>query len=1314
MTFILLLFLQFSASAQKDSTKSKNTPIYSLTDTKTKGTATIRLRPTRFLFYQSIASSSNAKTLQEFSDATSRSRDQITQSNVIPIGILNADVEISADGKEKKKDFILMASPIQKDIFQANVQFQLSPKLLQTNLDNQIESIEISFDNGDNWKSYKYEEQLISYQFSRIGEQDIGFRINSKKGTFVTFATVDVKQLTRPSFVETKRVSAPAVKGGRIAGNVNGAEYRIHMGCDGIFDKPIIIAEGFDAGQNVNLDDLTARYFGPLELYRNNGYDLVLVNYDNGRTWIQDNAQVLKAVINQVNTTKVGNNKLVVIGESMSGLIARYALKQMENAGQNHNVSHFVAFDTPMKGANVPTGLIALRRWAPYSIFPISNLASFLNDVFDAFPAVHAIDEPAAKQMLLTQQGSTPAPEFFQFQTEINNLGYPSQNGIKNIALINGALDGAPQRRYLAQYNAAGTQYTEIDQGQLNQGDRILDYSIWSIFDVVAWTHRTNVQGSYVAFGNSPIAIWVPAARFYLTSPINYDIHPGGRITSTTGSVYTSFGFVPTFSSIDYRGSLSNDNDFYLNIRNFINGTNQVTNSALTPFAAIYGNDENNDHAKPRFERNAIDNFGITELGMVSNGGCIGCTAGSGGLQGTYFDNINLTTNGNTRTSPNEVNFSSDERRYTPFWGSGEVPPYGIFNTTNILARWEGSFEAPLTATYNFNIRTDDGVRLWFDGIQKVDDWGNYPPKDHPFQVALNAGERKNVRIEWFQGGGGYEAKFMWSFNGVQSIVPACRLFATVAPVVDCNFAVTATSNPATTTCGGTSSLSAGCTGTGCTGVTYAWSGNGGTYNGTPVTVTLPNLNGAVGYTLTGSKVGCANKTDVTTVTVGGCNNGGGGTTTCIINKVRLIYRGGELNNNCCFDRLVGSKIQGSNDNSTWTDLYTFSSNGNGLWQDFTFSNSTSYSYVRFVAGPNSYGELTEIEFYNGTTKLSGTAFGTASTAAAQDGNITTSWHAWPTPGSGNYVGLQLSGCAGGSTGQTTCSGGNFMGNVDVMNCNQIAGWCFENGNLSRTVKVDIFSDGQYVTSVDANQNRPDLGAAFNNNAAIPHGFSYSIPNSECWKNGANHVITVKPCGGSANITSGSANLSCSGTGSGTCGGTTGGGDTGGGTTGTDCPTPTAGNPVVFHWDNASQSVWFAHLGPTGQRYASFGQNPGSPALTHTQLANSGVPSTKIPCFLNGVKQSRVANSVDDNSDVEVYPNPTNGKIKVGFTLQQDENVWLNLYDSQGRNLQLKDFEGKSGRNLVELDLQDYPSGAYFINFQYAQKREVIKVMKVN
>jgi hypothetical protein len=98
----------------------------------------------------------------------------------------------------------------------------------------------------------------------------------------------------------------------------------------------------------------------------------------------------------------------------------------------------------------------------------------------------------------------------------------------------------------------------------------------------------------------------------------------------------------------------------------------------------------------------------------------------------------------------------------------------------------------------------------------------------------------------------------------------------------------------------------------------------------------------------------------------------------------------------------------------------------------------------------------------------------------------------------------------------------------------------------------------------------------------------------------------------------------------------------------------------------------------------------------------------------SGIPSGRISNVEEESDFISIFPNPTNGKIKVGFTLQKDENVWFNLYDTQGKNLQLNDFEGKKGRNEVEFDLQNYPSGAYFIDLQYNQKREVRKVMKVN
>ena len=119
-------------------------------------------------------------------------------------------------------------------------------------------------------------------------------------------------------------------------------------------------------------------------------------------------------------------------------------------------------------------------------------------------------------------------------------------------------------------------------------------------------------------------------------------------------------------------------------------------------------------------------------------------------------------------------------------------------------------------------------------------------------------------------------------------------------------------------------------------------------------------------------------------------------------------------------------------------------------------------------------------------------------------------------------------------------------------------------------------------------------------------------------------------------------------------------------------------------------------------------------------LIGAGMNPTTAACFANynpGCGALRVAaeeqlEEIDES--INVFPNPTNGKIKLSFTLEKDENVWFNLYDTQGKNLQLTDFKGKKGKNEIEFDLQNYSSGAYFIDLQYNQKREVRKVMKVN
>ncbi|MBO9572732.1 MAG: immunoglobulin domain-containing protein, partial [Chitinophagaceae bacterium] len=91
-----------------------------------------------------------------------------------------------------------------------------------------------------------------------------------------------------------------------------------------------------------------------------------------------------------------------------------------------------------------------------------------------------------------------------------------------------------------------------------------------------------------------------------------------------------------------------------------------------------------------------------------------------------------------------------------------------------------------------------------------------------------------------------------------------------------CDFNVTASAAPTSVTTGGSVALTYGCSGSSCSGVTYAWSGNGISGSTSPLNITAPSTAGTYTYTVTASKSGCTNKTataQVTTTTSGGGSN---------------------------------------------------------------------------------------------------------------------------------------------------------------------------------------------------------------------------------------------------------------------------------------------------------------------------------------------------------------------------------------------------------------------------------------------------------
>lgn len=239
--------------------------------------------------------------------------------------------------------------------------------------------------------------------------------------------------------------------------------------------RPLIVVEGFDTGSITSPEEAygdrdvsdfiqqinTFNEAGELAtlLDNNQQYDIIYVNWTNGTDAIQENALVLEAVINWVNTNKVGAVPNVLLGQSMGGVIGRYTLAKMETDNELHDVRLFVAHDSPMQGANTPLSLQYFSRHAydQYTSAPVLyglveiviptvlNLVELmsLNNLDIAFPSVEDVltlqDTPAAMQMNYhyVDYSSNPTMDIHTaWQQEFEDAGYPTQS--RNVAISNG------------------------------------------------------------------------------------------------------------------------------------------------------------------------------------------------------------------------------------------------------------------------------------------------------------------------------------------------------------------------------------------------------------------------------------------------------------------------------------------------------------------------------------------------------------------------------------------------------------------------------------------------------------------------------------------------------------------------------------------------------------------------------------------------------------------------------------------------------------------------------------------------------------
>jgi hypothetical protein len=172
----------------------------------------------------------------------------------------------------------------------------------------------VNFDDGTDKEHAVHEGSSVRVSYASAGLKSIRVRSANEKESqgSVSLFKVSATQLAFPT---TWFVSTPSPSGG----TVSGAAYVFRApssGRRGQLRKPLIIVEGFDpfneVGSGTIIDILVAA--DALEPLQEAGWDIIILNFDDGAGAIQLNAQLLRQVLERTNSEKAAQAEIAVLG----------------------------------------------------------------------------------------------------------------------------------------------------------------------------------------------------------------------------------------------------------------------------------------------------------------------------------------------------------------------------------------------------------------------------------------------------------------------------------------------------------------------------------------------------------------------------------------------------------------------------------------------------------------------------------------------------------------------------------------------------------------------------------------------------------------------------------------------------------------------------------------------------------------------------------------------------------------------------------------------------------------------------------------
>lgn len=137
-------------------------------------------------------------------------------------------------------------------------------------------------------------------------------------------------------------------------------------------------------------------------------------------------------------------------------------------------------------------------------------------------------------------------------------------------------------------------------------------------------------------------------------------------------------------------------------------------------------------------------------LGLLGASSAWGQAQRGDGLKGEYYDGREFDRLVVTRRDAN-----------LDFDWHGSRPAAGL-TPDDFSVRWTGWLVPPTTGRYVLHISADDGIRLWLNNRQLLDDWHGHSLNYYQVEVDLRAGEPYALRVDYCQHTQATQARLAW------------------------------------------------------------------------------------------------------------------------------------------------------------------------------------------------------------------------------------------------------------------------------------------------------------------------------------------------------------------------------------------------------------------------------------------------------------------------------------------------------------------------------------------------------------------------